>query len=115
MALGTATIVNRQNWVDGFIVTMTFAGDGTYPAGGTADFTAYVRDAIAAHNAAKADASVRGYETLTVVGLIANVSGVYIPRYNHAADKLVMLTEALADATPGDLSGTTVSVTVLCK
>jgi hypothetical protein len=114
MPLGTATVINHRQVSGVTFLTLSFAGDGTYPAGGTAAFTAYVKAAVKAYNAAKTDAAIRGEENLTIFALMDNFCGVYHAKYDFTNDKLMALTEANVDATPGDLSGTTFTVSLIC-
>lgn len=100
MALGTATVVGRWNH-DGRPVimdTIQFAGDGAYAAGGTANFRAYVQQAV-------------GRGSLDIVA-VYSLDGTHKLYYDRAADKLKIYSSANTEAT-GDLSGTTYKVLVL--
>ena len=122
MAIGTITVGNRAGETvtdPTFHIAMSFAGDTSYPTGGTEDFTASVVAAVKTANAAKGDANVRGSENLTVLYVIDNGCGQYVPFFDAANDKLKVLdggsaTRAeVANTTP--LNGTTFNVIVVCK
>lgn len=114
MALGTPTTSREIKTAPIFKTQLTFAGDGTYPAGGTPNFTTFLKTALAA-----AGAPAPGAEVLEVVQVDA--SG-YVLRYDKANDKL-MVFEANSDAADGplqqsstaNLSGQTFSVMVTHK
>ena len=122
MAIGTITVGNRvgETVTDPtFHVAMSFAGDTSYPTGGTADFTASVVAAVKAANAAKSDANVRGRENLTVLYVIDNDCGQYVPFFDATNDKLKVLDGGSATraevANEEALNGTTFNVIVVCK
>lgn len=105
MALGTVTIVKENNMEFGPQRNdlVSFAGDGSYPTGGTANFQALYRAAL-------------GKGNLEIVGVLPQGTGGYTVTYNKATDKLQVFhgdNNNAADA-PGvevpnatDLSGTT--------
>lgn len=101
MAL-TITVVNDERKAAsaplGFL-ELSFAGETTYPAGGTPDF----EDAVAA-------VVGRNVDVLAVVK--SGACGVYTPIYDKANDKLYVEDAAGAQAT-GDISTTTFYVTVI--
>ncbi len=110
MALGTATVVRRAEAGGSGTLradVLTFAGDGAYAtaAGGTPNFQAFVRTAVA-----------RG--SLTIVAVIGGETGGYVVAYDVVNDGL-RLYEAGADAAAldevadGDQSGIAIQVTVL--
>jgi hypothetical protein len=116
MALGTPTIVSRRNTDKGGAdILLQFAGDGAYPAGGTAAFQAFVRTAVAAAAAAAADANVRGAQNLEVISVNSQDCGVYSATYDKAADKLKVWDQANVENATGDISGTTFNLIVQCK
>jgi len=120
MSLGTGTIISRRDLQDGACdLNIQFAGDGAYPAGGTADFTAYVKDIVAVAAAAALDANVRGAQELEIVDVKAGDCGQYVPSFDLANDKLFVRDgghATWAEVAPAvDLSGTTFNVTVMCK
>lgn len=112
MALGTPTVTRKVKQGPIRADLLTFAGDGAYPGGGSADFTDYYKEALA-----EAEASSPGREILAVTQV--DGSG-YVLRYNKATDKL-MVFEANSDAADGplqesttaNLSGQTFAVIVL--
>jgi hypothetical protein len=110
--------VIRQVGVDGAQdIRMSFDGDDAYVAGGTADFTEVVKDAIEAAAVAASDSNIRGGQpNLEVVEVISADCGIYLAKYDQTNDKLkaVVGSTGVENAT-GDISGVTFNVTVLCK
>ena len=113
MALGASPVLVRKiTTAPIFVDQLTFAGDGTYPAGGTENFSTYFRDAMEAANV-----HAGGREIVSVTQIDA--SG-YVVRYDKANDKL-MVFEANSDAAEGplqqsstaNLSGVTFSLSIL--
>ena len=105
MALGTGTVVRNDIQAASapiFIKEISFAGDGAYPTGGTANFQAYVRALL------KADVQV-------VAVLPCALNGVYNATYVSATDKLLISVAANTEVTATtDLSGTTFKLKVVC-
>lgn len=108
MAIGTITVGTRAGHAPSrpmFADTMSFAGDGAYAAGGTADFQASVRTALGSN--------------VTVLAVIPGDCGGYVPVYDQAADKLKVYeqtdvaTSPLIETVTADLSGTTFNVVVV--
>ncbi len=99
MAFGAATVVGRFNH-DGrpaILDIISFTGDNAYAAGGTANFRAYVQQAVA-----------RGH--LDIIAVIAlKGPAVY---YNRATDKLQVLASGGAEAS-GSQSGNTHELLVI--
>ncbi len=111
MALGTLTqtAVTRTPLTGLHALELSFAGDGAYPAGGTAAFQAYVR--------AK---TLDSCEVLAVIPI--GFCGGYVPVYDKANDKLMMLESdnggadgPLQESTTANLSGVTLKLLVLVK
>lgn len=105
MALGTATnngerMKSHSHALDA--VDLSFLGDSTYPAGGTPGFQAYVRAVL------KRD--------VTILGILEQgLNGGHTLIYDPANDKLIAEVKATGvEAAPGDLSGITFRVVVLC-
>jgi hypothetical protein len=98
MALGTATLVADQRKSASAplgIARISFAGDGSYPTGGTADFQDYVQAAIGR------DVSVISVDK-------AASTGAYTAIYDAANDKLYVETAAGVQVGNGvSLAGTT--------
>jgi hypothetical protein len=116
MALGTITIASRVQAGDLKVLRLSFAGDSTYLAGGTADFTALVEAALDTAAAAAVDANVRGHEDLTILDVLGGVGGDCVLRYDLTNDKLLVIDgDPMTEIAPGDLSGTTFVCTVLAK
>jgi hypothetical protein len=104
MALGTITIV-KQAAAHGplFHDRISFAGDGAYPTGGTAAFETTFRSKIGSSR--------------TIVAIIPDDCGVYLPSYDIANKKLKV--KGIADgaevSNATDLSGTTFNLTVISE
>lgn len=112
MALGAITVSERVD-IGGFarMDLLSFAGDGSYPTGGTAAFQAAVRTAL-------------GVGNLEVVGVIPQDCGGYNAIYDKAADKLKVYYGDNDNSADGpqvqvpnttSLSGVTFRVLVLSK
>jgi len=119
MSLGTITIESVKLRKDGGqVIRMSFAGDDSYPTGGTATFSALVKTAVATAHAAAGDANVRGYESLAIQGVIPQDCGQYVPSYDKANDKLFVRdggSATWAEVGSGvSLAGTTFNVLALC-
>jgi hypothetical protein len=103
MALGAATVQGRfgHDSRPGMMDILRFAGDSAYLTGGTANFRAYVRQAVG-----------RGaLDIIAVLGLDAGGNRIY---YDRATDKLKISVAAgteVVNAT--DLSATTFTVLVI--
>ncbi len=100
-----------------FAVDVSFAGDDSYPAGGTPDLNEAVRDAIEAAVAALPDANIRGRTNVSIICVAGSDSGQYVPYYDADNDKLFVRdggSATWAEAS-GDLSTTTFKLTLLCK
>lgn len=78
---------------------ISFAGDGTYPAGGTLAFQAKVQALFEDHR--------------EIVTIVPGDCGGYRPVYDKAADKLKVYDTGTGAEAAGDLSGTTFNITVL--
>lgn len=118
MPLGTITIMNSRQTIDGGLeLLLQFAGDDAYPAGGTPDFNVAVRDAIKAAALAAVDANVRGRESVSVLYVVPQDCGQYVPSYTYSADKLFVRDGGNATwaEAAGDLSTTTFNVVACCK
>lgn len=88
MAIGAITVVDRvDNQIDNAAL-VSFAGDDSYPTGGTADFQEAIRDALEAYELAKSDANVRGRSNVTILRVSAHECGQYLPWYDATNDKL---------------------------
>ena len=117
MALGTITILSLRETKDGGQeLLLSMAGDGAYPAGGTADFNAAVRAAIKTAADAATDANVRGLERVAVQHVIPVTAGVYVPSYDYANDKLFVYDNSTdIESVVANMSGTTFVFAVVCK
>ncbi|MDQ3268254.1 MAG: hypothetical protein M3P47_05980 [Pseudomonadota bacterium] len=105
MALGAATVANRVNHgaEKVYFDVISFAGDGSYPTGGTAAFEAFVIAAV-------------GRGALDVVAVLSADCGVYRAVYVPSTDKLKVLTEANAEvANATNLAATTFNLIVISK
>ncbi len=105
MSLGTITIDNDEGRSGGPypLTLMQFAGDDSYPAGGTPNFQQLVRDVFKIN--------------LEVVAVLHGECGDCIPTYDKANDKLIVrLLSTGQEAGAGvNLSGTIFNVVVLGK
>jgi hypothetical protein len=89
-----------------FAVAMDFDGDSAYLAGGTAAFQAFVR-ATAARGA---------LEVLTVIDGGCGAANIYVPIYDKAADKLMVMDRTSGlEVVNGDYSGSKFHIVALCK
>lgn len=119
MTLGTGTIKSRRNVDGGVELRIQFAGDTSYPTGGTADFADYVNAIIATAAAAATDTNVRGPENLQIVDIVGGDCGQYVPFYDIDNDKLFVrdgghaTRDEVANTTA--LNGTPFNVTCVCK
>lgn len=106
MALGTPTIRDGADaYSQLFCTTLTVAGDGAYPTGGTASFGAFMRTALA--TAQKGD--------IDVVAAYGHAAG-HVAFYDAANDKLLVLDDDLAQAAnDANLSAVTFYLTVFYK
>lgn len=110
MALGAMTVAAGVGQEGGPISLelISFAGDGTYSAGGTTGFEALVRAAV-------------GKGNLDVLAVIGQDCGGYVPVYLRATDALKVYeqtdtaTSPLIETATANLSGTTFNVIVLCR
>ena len=106
MALGSATVLKAQSDGPLRFDRLTFDGDDDYQAGGTTDFTAYVRDAV-------------GLGDLEIVGILpqdcAGTTLTYLPGTD--ALKAWQSANGAADDedTTNDQSGRSYSVIVVSK
>lgn len=103
MALGTMTKVSENHKMAsapiGYL-QLTFAGDNSYPTGGTANFEAAVRVAAG-----------KAVDVLFVLKCAA--CGIYTPIYDKAADKLFVEDDEGVEVTATtDLSGTSFKLLV---
>jgi hypothetical protein len=102
MALGTATKSGKMTQDSYKAHLLSHVGDDAYAAGGTADYTAFVRSAI-------------GEGNLEVLGVFAQDCGDHVPVFDPANDKLkVYLRSTGAEAT-GDLSSVTYNYLVIYR
>lgn len=108
MALGTATVGTEFGGVASrpiYFNKLSFAGDGAYPTGGTANFTEYVQAA-----------TERFVTPFYVVGRGVGGGAAYYVEYDETNDKLLVLVGATGlEVAPGDLSGVTFNVLVLSR
>lgn len=111
MAIGAITVVNKTQITGPLNVDqISFAGDGAYPANGTPGFQALVRTAL-------------GKGNVTILYVIAQDCGGYLPVYDNVADKLKVYYADNNNAADGplienataNLSGSTFKITVLSK
>jgi len=117
MALGTITIqAVRETKAGGQEILLSCPGDGAYVAGGTADFNATLQAAVKAYNDAKADANVRGHESVECMYVVPVRAGVYVPSYDFANDKLFVYDNSTdAESVVANMSGTTFEFVAVCK
>jgi hypothetical protein len=106
MAIGTITektVAAQGNATPIFLKPVSFAGDGAYATGGTADFQASVRADLG--------------PALEVVEVISGIAGNYIAQYDKANDKLLIrqISDGAEVANATDLSGTTFNLTLVCR
>lgn len=105
MALGTGTVTGQYKKSASApldVIHISFAGDDSYPTGGTAAFQAYVRALL--------DRDV----TIACVTKGA-ATGTYTPIYDIANDKLYVEDENGAEvANTTNLSGTTFALVLFC-
>jgi hypothetical protein len=106
MALGTITVKKRGGDISSAPLRadkISFAGDSTYPAGGTAGIKALV--------SAKLGINV---DVIDVIGF----GGQYVLKYDDTNDKLQVFdggSATWAEATPGDLSAVAFQALVISK
>jgi hypothetical protein len=108
MSLGTATVRDAADaYSQIFCAAITCAGDSAYPTGGTADFGAYMRTALASRKKGDIDViAAYGYAS----------GGLYVAFYDAVNDKLLVFDGTLAQPTAAtDLSASTFALTVLYK
>ena len=86
------------------VLPLAFAGDGAYPAGGTAGFQAALRTKL-------------GGSAVEILAVVDGGCGLYVPLYDKAADKLMAFvrTTGVEVAPAVDLSGTTFNVVAICR
>jgi hypothetical protein len=101
MALGPATInvqAGKSASAPTFLDDLSFAGDSSYPTGGTVDFEAFVQGAAGIKEGRTIDA---------VIDIAGNAT--HYPVYNKATNKLMMFVRAtgLEVANATNMSGTT--------
>lgn len=105
MALGTGTVTGQYKKSASApldVIHISFAGDSSYPTGGTIEFQAYVR-------------ALLGRDVTIAAVTKAAATGVYTAIYDIANDKLYV--EDAAGAEVGDetdLQATTFSLIVFC-
>ncbi len=111
MALGTITVTPKVKTGPLFVDHCSFAGDGAYPAGGTADFEGLFRAAL--------EAAGR-HSTREVLGIIQVDASGYVLRYDDANDKLMAFESdnggadgPLQESTTADMDAITFKVIVL--
>lgn len=117
MALGTPTIhAVRETRDGGQEILLSCAGDDAYAAGGTANFNKFLRDAIKAKHVAATDKNVRGAEEVACMYVVPVSAGVYVPRYDFAADKLFVYDNSTdAESVVADMSATTFMFVAACR
>ena len=105
MALGAITKVAQGGEVASsptYVDFLSFLADSTYPAEGTPGFQATVQTAVG--------------DGREVLGVIPQDVGDLVPAYDKVNDKLkIFLRSTGAEASPGDLSATTLNLVVLSK
>lgn len=111
MAIGAITVINKTQ-VTGVLNVdqISFAGDGAYPANGTPGFQALVRAAL-------------GKGNVTIIQVIPQECGGYVPLYDNTADKLKVYYADNNNAADGplienataNLSAQTFKLTVISK
>lgn len=106
MAIGAITVEKNSGAkvsAPTFVDRLSFAGDASYPTGGTVDFEGSVRTKIG--------------DNRTVIGIFAEDCGAYRPVYDNATDKLKVYQTSdgaeVSNAT--NLSATTFKVVVFSK
>lgn len=107
MALGAATVnvqAGKAPSAPTFIDDISFAGDASYPTGGTAAFQDFIRGAAGIKEGRTIDA------VIDIAGQAANM-----PIYNKATDKLMVFvrTTGVEVANTTNLSGVTFRVLVI--
>lgn len=109
MALGAATVTNQPKAKTLQVRSISFAGDGAYPGGGTAAFQAYCRTAL-------------GEDIDLLAVLPKGPCGGYVPLYDAANDKLLMFESdnggadgPLQESTTANMSGVTMSLWLIVK
>lgn len=111
MAIGTITIgvqAGKRTSTPTRIIPLQFAGDGAYPADGTPGFEASVRAAL-------------DFEFVTLLGVISQDCGGYIPVYDRENDKLKVYeqtdvaTSPLIETATANLAGTTFNLLVVAQ
>ena len=122
MTLGTITIdsvAGQKPSTPMFAIDVEFDGDDEYPTGGTAEFTAAIRDAIEAKRAALSDANVRGRTNIEIICVSGYDAGQYVPWFDADNDKLFVRDGGSATwaevANEEDLSETSFKLTLLCR
>lgn len=119
MAIGTITIGARVDAANGLkLFKCSFAGDGSYPTGGSAALTA-LKTAIAAAATAASDKNIRGPEAVAIVDIIPGDCGQYVPSWDYTNSKLKVRDGGHATwnevGNGTNLAGTTFNVTFICK
>ena len=127
MALGTSTaepatgsILNKVCGDDVFIDCFQFEGDDAYVAGGTADFTQYVRDELdncvpeAVRMGSHGNRKILGVITLSADdgGAPATAAPQYRVVFDKENDKLIVV-DGAAEAAAGDLSAVRFNILVI--
>jgi hypothetical protein len=102
MAVGAATVLGRYSHDSrpGMMDVLQFAGDNAYPAGGSPNFRAFVRQAVA-----------RG--SLDIIAVLPLDTAGYGVFYDQATDRLRITAPGGGAEATGDLSGTTFRVLVI--
>ncbi len=78
-----------------------FDGDDAYAAGGTADFTAFVKELLG--------------RNVEIIASLPNLNGNYIATFDKENDKLFVLDRSTGiESVVSDMSGTTFRVPLLC-
>lgn len=110
MALGAMTLVKKAGAVASapvFCDLIQFAGDGQYGAGGTVGFQALMRAKLG--------------DQRTVLAIVGQDCGGYVPVYDLANDKLkvyeqgAVATSPLTETQTANLAGVTFNVLVISK
>ena len=119
MAIGTITIVSRLDFGKGEKnFKCSFAGDASYPTGGTAgaDVLAALKLAIKTAAAAAGDANVRAIEGVTIKEILPGDCGQYVPSWTSGKLKVRDGGHATWNEVGNgtNLSGTAFNVTFIC-
>lgn len=111
MALGTITVTSKVTTGPIHVDHLSFAGDGAYPAGGSADFEGSFQAALAAAGKGSPGREIIGIQQVDASG--------YVLRYDKANDKLMAFESdnggadgPLQESTTANMSGITFKLIV---